>query len=151
MVKLCVQGDSLTSRLNNCPCTNHSTPAATSASGDVGNPPAPLPRPQQGAEAGGLIGGQLEARPAEHKCQECGLHFADVSGLKLHQKRVHQMPTLPPAKGGFREHSIDGMPVCRFGRKDLTQFLPTLCRKALLGHVAGSASDPARHVRGPGA
>ena len=47
------------------------------------------------------------------------VHFADVAGLKLHQKRVHQMPTLPPAKGDFREHSVDGMPVCRFCRKDL--------------------------------
>ena len=111
MIKLCVQGDSLTSHLNNCPCTNPSEPTTTSASGEMGNSPAPLPRPHQGAEAGGLIGGQLEARTAEYKCQECGLHFAGVAGLKLHQKRVHQMPTLPPAKGDFREHSIDGMPV----------------------------------------
>ena len=71
------------------------------------------------------------ARSADFKCQECGLHFADVAGLKLHQKRVHQLPTLPPVKGDFRQHSVDGMPVCRFCMKDLKTW-HNFCR-----HFAG--------------
>ena len=43
-----------------------------------------------------LIEWQSEARSVAFECPDCALHFADVASLKLHRKRVHQLPALPP-------------------------------------------------------
>ena len=119
MTAICVQGDLLQSHLAKGPTPTLGDPLSVTASGESAGQPISLPRPHQGAAEGSLIGGQLEARPAEYKCTECSLCFADLAGMKLHLKRVHQMPQLPPEAGNFREHSVDGMPVCKFCHKDL--------------------------------
>ena len=75
-----------------------------------------------------MIGGQSEARSASFKCLDCALRYADVASLKLHQKRVRQLPNLPPMKGDFRQNSIDGMPVCKFCKKDLKTW-HNFCRR----------------------
>ncbi len=87
----------------------------------VEDPPA-LPRPHAGAEAGGFIGGQEEARPAIYPCPDCSLHFADLAGLKAHLRKFHQLPSLPQEAGHFREHAMDGMPRCRHCLRDLKNY-----------------------------
>ena len=107
---------------------------------DLSLGPFRAPKP---AEAGGMIGGQSEARSASFKCLDCALRYADVASLKLHQKRVHQPPNLPPIKGDSRQNSIDGMPVCKFCNRG------TIFVGVLQVGTARPCGEPSRKRRRP--
>ena len=83
---------------------------------------ASLPPPLVGAQPGALVSGRHGPRQTVFSCPTCRLYFPDLATLKKHHAKHHASPIAPPHPTAnaaeVRQHSVDGMPVCRHCSKD---------------------------------
>ena len=83
---------------------------------------ASLPHPLEGAQSGALVSGRHGPRRAVFSCPTCCLYFPDLATLKKHHAKHHASPITPPHPTAnaaeVRQHSVDGMPVCKHCGKD---------------------------------
>ena len=98
---------------------------------------ASLPPPLVGAQPGALVSGRRGPRQAVFSCPTCHLCFPDLATLKKHHAKHHALPIAPPHPTAnaaeVRQHSVDGMPVCRHCGKDYVTWF-NLKRQKQHGH-----------------
>ena len=106
------------------PPSTESCPAGAAQDGDVKESLriASLPHPLVGTRPGALVSGRHGPRQAVFSCPTCCLCFPDLATLKKHHAKHHASPVTPPHPTAnaaeIRQHSVDGMPVCRHCGKD---------------------------------
>ena len=106
------------------PPNTESCPAETAPDGDVKESLriASLPHPLVGTQPGALVSGRHGPRQAIFSCPTCCLCFPDLATLKKHHAKHHASPITPPHPTAnaaeIRQHSVDGMPVCKHCGKD---------------------------------
>ena len=99
-------------------------PDASALDGDVRESLriASLPPPLVGTQPGALVSGEHGPRQAVFSCPTCCLCFPDLATLKKHHAKHHASPITPPHPTAnaaeIRQHSVDGMPVCKHCGKD---------------------------------
>ena len=83
---------------------------------------ASLPHPLVGTQPGALVSGRHGPRRAIFSCPTCCLCFPDLAALKKHHAKHHASTVTPPHPTAnaaeIRQHSVDGMPVCKHCGKD---------------------------------
>ena len=83
---------------------------------------ASLPNPLVGTQPGALVSGRHGPRAATFSCPTCRLCFPDLAALKKHHAKHHASPVTPPHPTAdaaeIRQHSVNGMPVCKHCGKD---------------------------------
>ena len=83
---------------------------------------ASLPHPLVGTQPGALVSGRHGPRRAIFSCPTCCLCVPDLATLKKHHAKHHASTVTPPHPTAnaaeIRQHSVDGMPVCRHCGKD---------------------------------
>ena len=83
---------------------------------------ASLPHPLVGTQPGALVSGRHGPRSATFSCPTCRLCFPDLATLKKHHTKHHASPVTPPHPTAdaaeIRQHSVNGMPVCKHCGKD---------------------------------
>ena len=98
---------------------------------------ASLPPPLVGAQPGALVSGRHGPRQTVFSCPTCSLGFPDLATLKKHHTKHHASPIVPPHPTAnaaeVRQHSVDGMPVCRHCGKDYVTWF-NLRRHIQQGH-----------------
>ena len=98
---------------------------------------ASLPGPLQGVPCGEPVASKQGPRTARFMCPTCLLWFPDLMVLKRHHRQSHDTPLPDPqsslAADEVREHSLDGMPVCRHCHKDFVTWF-NLKRHFQKGH-----------------
>ena len=98
---------------------------------------ASLPGPLAGAQQGAQVSGKHGPRLATWSCPTCHLWFPDLAALKKHHAKHHASPVAPPHPTAnaaeVRQHSVDGMPVCRHCGKDYVTWF-NLKRHIQQGH-----------------
>ena len=114
---------------------------------------ASLPPPLVGAQPGALVSGRHGPRQTVFSCPTCSLGFPDLATLKKHHTKHHASPIVPPHPTAnaaeVRQHSVDGMPVCRHCGKDYVTWF-NLRRHIQQGHCTtrwqATMTHPTHHT-----
>ena len=108
--------------------------------------PASIPGPLQGVPWGDQIASKRGPRTAQFMCPTCLLWFPDLMVLKRHHRQSHNAPLPDPQSSleaaEVREHSLDGMPVCKRCCKDFVTWF-NLKRHLQKGHCTARWTDQA--------